>query len=220
KRKNKLQGQILNTEATILRLTKTSDSTAQKIFKLEDALKQAGDSANKADGDIERLDKQLKRTNNTLSRTQRETQKTGSGFSFFGKRAISLGRILRQVFVFAVIYKALRGFSSYMASALRTNEQFMHSLGQVRTNLQVAFMPIYQAILPALQAFMSVLAKVTTYIATFVSALFGKTYKQSFQAAQGLNVARAAMEGYGKATKNTAKAAREAQGVLAGFDEI
>jgi len=34
------------------------------------------------------------------------------------------------------------------------------------------------------------LATATTYIATFISVLFGKTYKQSFAAAKGLGAAR------------------------------
>lgn len=42
-RKNKLQEQILNTEATLMRLTQTSDRTAQKIWELEDQAQKAGD---------------------------------------------------------------------------------------------------------------------------------------------------------------------------------
>ncbi|MFF2886636.1 phage tail tape measure protein, partial [Paenibacillus sp. NPDC057967] len=40
-KKSKLQEQIVNTEATLLRLTKTSDDTAAKVWELEDSLKDA-----------------------------------------------------------------------------------------------------------------------------------------------------------------------------------
>ncbi|MFF2890742.1 phage tail tape measure protein, partial [Paenibacillus sp. NPDC057967] len=40
-KKSKLQEQIVNTEATLLRLTKTSDDTSAKIWELEDSLKDA-----------------------------------------------------------------------------------------------------------------------------------------------------------------------------------
>ena len=90
--------------------------------------------------------------------------------------------------------------SSSLFASLNTNAQFVNSLNQIKTNLMVAFMPIYQAILPAINALMSALATVTQYIASFISALFGKTYKQSFQATQGLINAKDAMGAYGKAT--------------------
>ncbi|MDH6427276.1 MULTISPECIES: phage tail tape measure protein [unclassified Paenibacillus] len=41
--RNKLQEQIVNTESSILRLTETSDKTAQKIWHLEDSAKKAGE---------------------------------------------------------------------------------------------------------------------------------------------------------------------------------
>ena len=90
--------------------------------------------------------------------------------------------------------------SSSLFASLNTNAQFVNSLNQIKTNLMVAFMPIYQAILPAINTLMSALATVTQYIASFISALFGKTYKQSFQATQGLINAKDAMGAYGKAT--------------------
>lgn len=237
-RKNKLESQILNTESAILRLTKTSDSTAQKIWVLEDALKGTSQATAETLEPVKQLDSNLKRTNNTMNesnnsmkRTEQAARKTGNAFFFMGNRANTMGssiqraftRILKQVVVFAVLYKAIRGFTSYVGSALQTNDQFMHSLNQVRTNLQVAFMPIYQAILPALNAMMKALATVTAYIASFVNAIFGKTYKQSFRAAKGLNAARSAMAGFGGASKKAAKEAKKAKKELrdlAGFDEI
>src|SRR5690606_27487908 len=51
------------------------------------------------------------------------------------------------------------------------------------------------------------------YIASAISSLFGKSYEQSYDAAKSLNNAKKAMDGYGKAAKN-------AMGQLAGFDEI
>lgn len=223
-KKNALHEKIVNTEASLLQLNKRADQTKSKMSQLADGMNNAGRNANKSEQPMRRL-------GGTLGRTEKAARRTGNSFLFAGRQGNSMGnsiqraltRILKQVFVFTLLYKAIRGFTSYVGSALRTNDQFMHSLNQVRTNLQVAFMPIYQAILPALNALMSALATVTAYIASFVSAIFGKTYKQSYQAAQGLNTARAAMEGYGAASKKAAKSAKEAKKAslgLAGFDEI
>lgn len=234
-RRNRLEGQILNTEAAILRLTQSSDRTASQIWELEDALSDTAETATEAsvatdqlNTSLDRSNRSLNRSNNSLNRTGESARRTGHAFAFMGRQSNVMGnsvsraltRILKQVFVFAVLYQAIRGYTSHVGSALRTNEAFMHSLNQVRTNLQVAFMPVYQAILPALNALMRALATVTTYIASFLSVLFGKTYKQSFKAAQSLNAAKAAMLGFGKASKKAAKDAKNASLGLAGFDEI
>ena len=72
----------------------------------------------------------------------------------------------------------------YMGSALKTNNEFVRSLNTIKTNLRVAFQPIFEFILAALNALMRAVATVTTYIAAAISALFGKSYKQSFNAAK------------------------------------
>src|SRR5690606_25814325 len=121
--------------------------------------------------------------------------------------------ILRRIFIYNLIYKGIRGIIKYTGDALKTNKQFVHSLNIIKTNLMVAFQPIYDFILPALNALMKGIATTTTYIASAISSLFGKSYEQSYDAAKSLNNAKKAMDGYGKAAKN-------AMGQLAGIDEI
>src|SRR5690625_286508 len=246
-RKNKLLEEISKTEAQMTRLIARSDNALHKITQLEDGL--AGEKRNrlreqivKTEASLIRLGERADRVRNQMAgtgkgmqrvgrdarKTEKPVRRLGSALTDTGRRASSMTssfvagfkRIAKQVLVFAVIYKAIRGLQSYIGSAMQTNDQFMHSLNQVRTNLQVAFMPIFEAIIPALQAFMNWLAKVTTYIAAFISAIFGKTYQQSFKAAQGINNARNAMEGFGSASKKAAKDAEKAHKQLAGFDEI
>ncbi|MBO2942813.1 hypothetical protein JJQ72_02285 [Paenibacillus sp. F411] len=79
-RRNKLQEQILNTEATLLRLTQTSDQTSKKIWDLEDkasqaaggfqnlnvALKEIGLSS----GQIEKINQEIRRANPGALETQ------------------------------------------------------------------------------------------------------------------------------------------------------
>ena len=143
----------------------------------------------------------------------------------------SFKSILRRLFIYNVIMKGIRGVMDYMWAAMQTNAQFVASLNQIRTNLIVAFQPIFEFVLPALNALMHGIAVVTTYIATAISALFGKTYKQSFTAAKGMNQAMKSIGGVGKATEKTGKKAKkagksakkageEAKKALAPFDEI
>lgn len=59
-KKSKLQEQIVNTEGVLLRLTQTSDQTAQKIWSLEDSLNQAGAEGQQAASQMKALDDALK----------------------------------------------------------------------------------------------------------------------------------------------------------------
>lgn len=202
-----LQKKILDAEAQLLRLNQQAANTTEKIDRLRDSMGQTG----KKTGQVE---KSMKKVNKTLGVSGKAFAAAAKGANNMGNQfTAAFKRIAKQVLVFAVMYKAIRGFRDYMGSSLRTNEQYAKSLSAIRTNMLTAFQPIYQAILPAINALMSALAKVTAYIAAFVSALFGKTYKQSFQAAKGLQEARKAMDAYGKSTKKAAAS-------LAVFDEL
>lgn len=232
KRKSKLQEKIINTEGTLLRLTQTSDKTAQKIWELEDKLKDAGKAAGQAEKPVEKLgskliqaNKPLKPIRSNLDKAAKAAVGAGAAFGAAGARVGKMGnqftaafsRVLKQVFVFAALYKAVRSFTEYLGSSLKTNAQYVASLNAIKTNLRVAFQPIYDAILPAINALMAWLAKAMAYIAAFISALFGKTYKQSYDAAKGIETAKKSLAGYGKAAK---KAGKDAKGALASFDEL
>lgn len=58
--KSKLQEQIVNTEGVLIRLTQTSDQTAQKIWSLEDSLNQAGSGGQQVATQMNALDDALK----------------------------------------------------------------------------------------------------------------------------------------------------------------
>ncbi|GAV13232.1 hypothetical protein [Paenibacillus sp. NAIST15-1] len=258
--KSKLQEKILNTESTILRLSKQSDDTAAKIWKLDDAIQQAatatqqmgqvakqaaasnqqaaqasnqvavasqqaGQATGQAAQQSNRANKSTNKLTSNLHNAARAAAGAGTSFNTAGRDSGKMGnqftaafsRILKQVFVFSVLYRAVHDFNSYLGASLKTNAEYAASLNAIQTNLRVAFQPIYEAILPAINALMSFLARATAYIAAFISALFGKTYKQSYDAAKGIETAKKAMEGYGKKAK---KADKDAKGALASFDEL
>lgn len=209
--KNKLQDQILKTEASINKLTAASDKAGFKIADLDSSMNSLDNSAKKASSS-------MKQFGNT---SQSSTRKTSSGMNMISRM---LDRMIIRMFLFNTVIKGITALGSFLGSALMTNTQFATSLLQIKTNLEVAFMPIYQAVLPAINALVRGLSTVTAYIAAFINALFGKTYQASYGAAKSLNVAIAKMKDTGTQSKKTAsdikKAAKEASGALAGFDEI
>lgn len=207
----KLQEQILRAEARMQNLIATSDKTANKITELEEKMNSSGIATEKTSSRFQNLRDGLDQIKEKFRQTGNEAKRTTgqvSGFANMLNR--TLMRVLKRIFIYNLIYRAIRGIINYMGSALKTNNEFSKSLNTIKTNLRVAFQPIFDFILPATNALMKGLATITTYIASFTSALFGKTYKQSYEAAKGIDTAKKSMEGYGKATK----------GALASFDEI
>ncbi|MDD4797123.1 MAG: hypothetical protein PHO66_05090, partial [Eubacteriales bacterium] len=108
------------------------------------------------------------------------------------------------------VVAVLGKLGSKLWEAATHNETFKSSLAQIKGNLAMAFQPIYQAALPALQALASWLAKVTNYIAQVMGALFGVSWGDAQKGVKGLE----------ENVNGVGGAAKEAQKSLAGFDEL
>jgi hypothetical protein len=97
------------------------------------------------------------------------------------------------------------------------------TLSDIQGNIGAAFMPIANIVLPLLQRLANWLAKVSAYIKYFMQAFFGVSAVKN-QVNTALGGATQAQESYGnaaeKAGSKVKKAAKEAKGALAGFDEI
>lgn len=214
----KIQKEIDKLQATLNPLMSKNKQVNEEITRLGNTIKEAGSKTEHADSKFKGLRDRLDQVKDGFRNTGRSAERsTGKMAGFATMLDRSFRRVIRRIFVYNLIYKAIRGLISYIGGALKTNNDFVRSLNTIKTNLRVAFQPIYDFVLPAIQALMNGLATLTSYIASFTSALFGKTYKQSYDAAKGIETAKKQMDGYGGAAK---KAGKEAQGALMGFDEI
>ena len=139
-------------------------------------------------------------------------------------RSFSLGRLIKSFTIFSLIFplvsRGIMALGKNLSQTLMTNQQFANSLTKIRSNLATAFTPIFNAILPAINALMSGLAKLTGYISAFVSALFGQSYAATKKATQGIYAAKDAMGVYGNSASKATKEAEKAKRSLMGFDEI
>lgn len=176
---------------------------SDKIARLKKESEQLGDTASRS----------FKKTKNSILSTEPAIKGMQRGF-------VRLKSIVAGALVFNVISSGLRNLQEYLWSVLKTNQQFVNSISQIKGNLMTAFNPIYEAVLPALNAMANALANVTRYIAAFISALFGKTILQSSKGAKALNNQVKAIKGVGSSAKKTAKEVKEASKSLASFDEI
>lgn len=231
KGRNKLEGTILSTESRMNSLIEKSISLSSAINDLDLKISTIGTKSNGIDSASQQVSKLGRNSNNAngrISKLSNALNQLGFGARRTSNHLSSTNGQIKMIIrsmvtwgmIFPLVIRGITAMATYLGQSLMTNQQFANSLAQIKTNLMVAFTPIFNAILPALNALMSALATATTYIASFISALFGKTYQQSVQATQGLINAKTAMGAYGNAAEKAGKQAKKAQGSLAGFDEI
>ena len=153
------------------------------------------------------------------------------GLGALGKKVIAVGKnannsanafdnALKKIkglaigaFIFSKISNAIGDLNKYMGGMLKTNDEYARSMNAIKVNMMTAFNPIYEAILPAINALSSGLATVTGHLASFLSMLGGKTYAQSKEATKALQQQSAAMKKVGSDAKKGAVG-------LQGFDEV
>lgn len=214
----------------IEQVLETADKAASKIIqpvsKVKNTLKTVGTAVNnsviapvkklassfashfkRAEKPVDNLEKSVKKVGASAEKSLGKAKTSVGGF---GKTIGGLGKsvksALKSTFLMAGLYAAFRGIKSVMSDAIGANEEFGNSIKQIKGNLQVAFTPIVNAIMPALNTLASGLATATKAIASFISGLFGTTYKKSLEAA--------------KKVEAVGKKAKENSRFLASFDEM
>lgn len=214
----------------IEQVLETADKAASKIIqpvsKVKNTLKTVGTAVNnsviapvkklassfashfkRAEKPVDNLEKSVKKVGASAEKSLGKAKTSAGGF---GKTIGGLGKsvksALKSTFLMAGLYAAFRGIKSVMSDAIGANEEFGNSVKQIKGNLQVAFTPIVNAIMPALNTLASGLATATKAIASFISGLFGTTYKKSLEAA--------------KKVEAVGKKAKENSRFLASFDEM
>lgn len=177
-------------------------------------VEKVGKSANSSKGKIGLFGSSFNKLSRNMSKNSKPMQKP---FNAVNK---TLRSFVRRLIIAGVAYKAFAGMATYMGKAVLANEEFSKSLNEVKVNLATAFYPIYTAIMPALNALITWLAKATAYMASFIATLFGTTYAAAKKGANALNENIAAMGDTGKNADKAKDKVKKFQNVLAGFDEI
>ena len=141
----------------------------------------------------------------------------------------------QQIRLAAILEQSYARYGDTLADTAQTRHaMFVASLRNIQLSLGQAFLPIYNAVLPALTTMANAIGTVINYIAQFVTAIFGSANKISkpfTQQAKAIGGAVGGMNDLGKATsgagkaakkagKDAKKAGKDAKGALAGFDEI
>lgn len=204
----KLQQQAEATKAKIDKATEPPpalDKTATKVGKLADGVSSC---AKKVESSVNNsVIKPVKKIGTTAQASFSKARTSAKGFGkALGGVGKSVKSALKSTFLMAGLYAVFRGVKTVIENATSANKEFDASVKQIKGNLQVAFTPIINAIMPALNMLASGLATATKAVASFMSGLFGTTYKQSLKATKQIEAAGAT------AKKNSR--------FLANFDEM
>lgn len=158
------------------------ESAAKAAGNMSSQLGQAKAQADNLGKSVGKVDSEAGKSSSGIKgRFTSALKSAESAFGSFGKR---ISNTFKSAFIFSVLYKGLNELKARMSAMLSTNQQFTSSLNQVKSNLAVAFQPIYQAAMPAINALLQLLVKATAYIAAFTNALFGTSLGASVAAAR------------------------------------
>lgn len=226
---NSLYRQAHLDPASFSRNIKPSNSDKGEVLNIDSrGTDKLENNSKKATSAVSTLRDTVGQANQRISGFRSIIASTTNVLSGFIGRVVGLAK---RVFIFSVITMAFRHMRSGIADVIKGNDQLSASLETIKFNLQVAFLPIYNAILPALQSLINGLARATSYIAAFFNTLLGSNIKQSQQAVRTFNAQRVSAENLSKSNRKLADSTRKMAGAtkkandqmnkqLAGFDEL
>lgn len=218
-----------------LDMLQTGGASADKIAEQQEQVKNLQAQWNAAMRQVESYDRTIAKTNQDIAW---ESEKAGglsarladvgdagedagdrvsAAMEQVGKRIDKVGKriagLIKRVFFFSLITKALRGVRTWFSDIVKTNDEATAAISRFCGALLTLAQPLIEVIIPALIKLVNALTKVILAIASFTSGLFGKSVKESAAAAESFNEEKKAIKGVGGAAK-------KASGQLAAFDQI
>ena len=158
-------------------------------------------------GDLER---QVKASGGGMAQLKNAVQ---SATTAMEKGFERVGRMIKRVFVFTVILRALRGLRDYLKDLLLSFPQIRDAVAELKGNMLTIAQPFIERLIPAVQTLLALLVQVSAVLADIVSKIFGTTAAKSRESAEALN-------DQAKAYKKTGGAAAKAAKQLASCDQL
>lgn len=195
-----------------------------KIPALKTQMEKVNAEIDKYEQAIDSINQKLGKQESIYADTQKQVaalEKQNSGLaavtdqvqSHMDRFANRVKRLARQVFVFTIIADAFCRLRDILTVAVKSNDEASAAFARLKGAVLTLVQPLVNLLLPALTWIANALTRVISVLAQLFSMLTGKSFSSTKQAAKNLNAQKKALEGVGKA-------ADDAAGSLAGFDEI
>jgi len=124
----------------------------------------------------------------------------------------------QQIRLFAILEQASKKYGdSINVNTASSQQKFLAQLNNIKLALGQAFLPIYNAVLPALTNLASKIAEVMNKFAALMQVIFGKPIEQQQKQVDTTNSQTDAVSDLGDAYQTAGK---QAKGALASFDQI
>lgn len=171
----------------IISAIKSVVSRFQELGGIKGIMDSLSGSFNNAQKSFSKLSSGFKGIVKNISSFSKEIKKASAHTYTFSRMMKDFARnLVLYGFAMRGIMSVVNAMGTTMWGALNTNEQFVASLNNIKANLAVAFMPIYNTILPAINALMSALAGITRIIGSLFASLFGSSYDEMLAQANKL----------------------------------
>lgn len=203
------------------------------LIKDQEAARLLGEQLNNAMGaaqnaEIERLKQQLEELNIKLQEQGQEANiagtelknamngvvpavnKASNGFERLGKKISS---IAKRVFIFSVIYKAIKAVYDVLRKAIGSNAELQRDVGKLKAALYTAIQPLIETLVPVVKWFVNVATQLAVSFGKFMATLTGKSYSELVKAAKATKEASDNFENMNSSAKSLKKQ-------LAGFDDL
>ncbi|MDF2804949.1 MAG: hypothetical protein K0S61_4854 [Anaerocolumna sp.] len=153
-----LQTQLDKAQAELNKFASQSDKAGFKIADLDrqfeilsSAAKNASSGIGAADNKLKNIASSASKANTGMKNMSSSTDRMSNSMNHsYG----GIGMFIKSMFTWGMIFPMVIGgittLGTFLGSTLMVNAQFANSLNQIKSNLYTAFMPIYEAILPAL----------------------------------------------------------------------
>ncbi len=186
------------------------NKVANSVSRYDEKLKDANAALDKQKARAGELVKEITAAGSAsvkMAEAQARVEKSAQRF------AGRMGELAKSALFFTVVSQGLSLLRSWLWEVISANSEASAAVSQLKGALLTLVQPLANVVIPVFTAFVNVLTAVVSAIARIVSILFGSSVQKSKKAAQGYGKQAAAISGVGKA-------AEEAAGSLASFDEI
>lgn len=191
-------------DSVLSKISTDLGNESAKVNNLGNSFKKLRPGLSSARQSISNFNRGLSSMNNS----SRAVSRTNDGLN---RLRFTLRMLASQIVVFTLMYQGIMMMAKGFGMALKTNTEFSRSLNNIKVNMMTAFYPIYSVALPAINALMHALEKVTGWIAQFTSALTGMSLSASRSGANGLYSQIKAMNDTGSASKKASDSVKKAQ---------
>ncbi len=205
-----LRAQLSAANAELREQTSIVNKLDDQYVKLTNEISAGERDLNRMGNSTADLERQIAASSGTMAKLEDAAAHAAKQFEKVFSR---IGNMIKRVFFFSVITRALRGIRTWFTDIIASNDEAAAAIGRFKGALLTLVQPLVEVIIPAITALVNALTKVVLALASFTSGLFGKTVQESAAAAESFQEEQKAIKGVGSAAK-------KASGQLAAFDQI